>query len=251
MGLAGCLTAGVAAVAQNREIQLRRVTATIEGAMDVRGILGIDSDVRNGFSGIKVTYDIDADATPARSRRSSRSRRSARPCTTSSPTPPTSGSRSADRTTDVGAAAVRTTTVVIGAGHGGLAMSRCLSDRSIDHVVLERSEVANSWRTERWDSLRLLTPELAVPAPRLRLRRRRPRRVHDDAGGRRVHHRLREGHRGPGADRHDGDVGAPHRWRLPRHDRPRRMGVPDRRARDRRVQRAARARLRRAVSPRR
>src|SRR5947199_3176059 len=37
-------------------------------------------------------------------------------------------------------------------------MSRCLAERSIDHVVLERSEVANSWRTERWDSLRLLTP---------------------------------------------------------------------------------------------
>jgi putative flavoprotein involved in K+ transport len=53
---------------------------------------------------------------------------------------------------------VRTTTVVIGAGHAGLAMSRCLSERSIDHVVLERGEVANSWKTERWDSLRLLTP---------------------------------------------------------------------------------------------
>jgi len=64
VGLAGCLTAGVAAVAQNRQIQLRRVSATIEGAMDVRGILGMDSDVRNGFSNIKVTYDIDADATP-------------------------------------------------------------------------------------------------------------------------------------------------------------------------------------------
>jgi putative flavoprotein involved in K+ transport len=52
----------------------------------------------------------------------------------------------------------RTTTVVIGAGHAGLAMSRSLSDLSIDHVVLERGQVANSWRTERWDSLRLLTP---------------------------------------------------------------------------------------------
>ena len=62
VGLASCLTAGVAAVAQNREIQLRKVSATIEGAMDVRGILGMDSDVRNGFSDIKVTYDIDADA---------------------------------------------------------------------------------------------------------------------------------------------------------------------------------------------
>jgi len=65
VALASCLTAGVAAVAQNREIQLRRVSATIEGAMDVRGVLGGDSDVRNGFSDIKVTYDIDADASPA------------------------------------------------------------------------------------------------------------------------------------------------------------------------------------------
>jgi putative flavoprotein involved in K+ transport len=53
---------------------------------------------------------------------------------------------------------MRTTTVVIGAGHAGLAMSRCLADHSIDHVVLERGEVANSWKRERWDSLRLLTP---------------------------------------------------------------------------------------------
>ena len=53
---------------------------------------------------------------------------------------------------------MRTTTVVIGAGQAGLAMSRCLAERSIDHVVLERGEVANSWKTERWDSLRLLTP---------------------------------------------------------------------------------------------
>ncbi|MGI9383561.1 MAG: NAD(P)-binding domain-containing protein [Methyloligellaceae bacterium] len=52
----------------------------------------------------------------------------------------------------------KTTTVVIGAGHAGLAMSRCLAERSIDHVVLERGEVANSWKRERWDSLRLLTP---------------------------------------------------------------------------------------------
>jgi putative flavoprotein involved in K+ transport len=52
----------------------------------------------------------------------------------------------------------RVTTVVIGAGHAGLAASRCLTDRSIDHVVLERGEVANSWRRERWESLRLLTP---------------------------------------------------------------------------------------------
>jgi len=48
--------------------------------------------------------------------------------------------------------------VIIGAGHAGLAMSACLSGLGIDHLVLERGEVANSWRTERWDSLRLLTP---------------------------------------------------------------------------------------------
>ena len=61
-GLAGCLTAGVAAVAQMRDIQLHRVTATIEGTMDIRGILGADSDVRNGFDDVRVTFDIDADA---------------------------------------------------------------------------------------------------------------------------------------------------------------------------------------------
>ncbi len=62
VGLASCLTAGVAAVAQHREIQLRSVIATIEGGMDIQGILGIDKDVRNGFDGIKVSYKIDADA---------------------------------------------------------------------------------------------------------------------------------------------------------------------------------------------
>ena len=64
VGLASCLTAGVAAVAQNREIQLRSVKATIEGDMDILGIPGADPDVRNGFNGIRVNYEIDADATP-------------------------------------------------------------------------------------------------------------------------------------------------------------------------------------------
>jgi uncharacterized OsmC-like protein len=62
VGLASCLTAGIAAVAQHREIQLNSVIATLEGGMDLQGILGIDSDVRNGFDGIKITYKIDADA---------------------------------------------------------------------------------------------------------------------------------------------------------------------------------------------
>ena len=52
----------------------------------------------------------------------------------------------------------KVTALVIGAGHCGLAVSRCLAGRSIDHAVLERGEVANTWRTQRWDSFRLLTP---------------------------------------------------------------------------------------------
>jgi uncharacterized OsmC-like protein len=62
VGLASCLTGGIAAIAQYRQIQLKSVTATIEGDMDLQGILGIDDEVRNGFKGIKVTYNIDADA---------------------------------------------------------------------------------------------------------------------------------------------------------------------------------------------
>ena len=60
--LASCLTAGVAAVAQRRGIQLHSVKATLEGDMDVQGILGIDEDVRNGFGAIRVHFDIKADA---------------------------------------------------------------------------------------------------------------------------------------------------------------------------------------------
>src|SRR5271165_1754456 len=121
VGLASCLTAGVASVAQNRGIQLRSVESTVEGSHDIRGILGVDGDVRNGFNDIKVTFAID-----------------------------------------------RVTTVVIGAGHAGLAASHFLSERSLDHVVLERGEVANSWRRERWDSLRLLTPNWQSRLPGLR-----------------------------------------------------------------------------------
>ncbi len=66
-----------------------------------------------------------------------------------------------------GPAAERTAVVVIGAGHAGLAVSRVLSERGLDHVVLERGEVANTWRTERWDSLRLLTPNWQTRLPGL------------------------------------------------------------------------------------
>jgi uncharacterized OsmC-like protein len=62
VALGSCLTAGVAAVAQQRKIQLRSVTATLEASMDLHGILGADPDVRNGFSDVKVSFDVDADA---------------------------------------------------------------------------------------------------------------------------------------------------------------------------------------------
>src|SRR5215218_10993278 len=62
VGLASCLTAGVAAVAQNRGIQLRSVESKLKGKMNIRGILGMDADVRNGYDDIKVTFKIDSDA---------------------------------------------------------------------------------------------------------------------------------------------------------------------------------------------
>jgi uncharacterized OsmC-like protein len=64
VALGSCLTAGVASVAQQRSIQLRSVRATIEADFDLHGILGADPEVRNGFSGVRVNYDIDADASP-------------------------------------------------------------------------------------------------------------------------------------------------------------------------------------------
>lgn len=61
-GLAGCLTAGVASVAENRGIKLRSVHASVEADMDIAGILGIDEEIRNGFNAIRIQFDIDADA---------------------------------------------------------------------------------------------------------------------------------------------------------------------------------------------
>lgn len=62
--------------------------------------------------------------------------------------------------------------IVIGAGQAGLAMSRCLAERSVPHVVLERGEIANSWKTERWNSSgcspptgRAVSPVAATRAP--------------------------------------------------------------------------------------
>ena len=194
VGLASCLTAGVASVAQNRGIQLRSVEATVEGNHDIRGILGADSDVRNGFNDIKVTFTIDADASQAGDRGAGgpvpealrRVRRADEP----------DGRHRRGRLSGAGTSTIeRVTTVVIGAGHAGLAASHFLSERSIDHVVLERGEVANSWRRERWDSLRLLTPNWQSRLPGPSLRRPGSRRLHDDGRGGRVHRALRRASR--------------------------------------------------------
>ena len=64
VGLASCLTAGIASIAQMRDIQLRSVSATLEADMDLTGVLGMDPSVRNGFGAVAVHYHIDADATP-------------------------------------------------------------------------------------------------------------------------------------------------------------------------------------------
>jgi uncharacterized OsmC-like protein len=65
VGLAGCLTGGIASVATNRGIELRSVRASVSADIDLYGMLGIDAQVRNGFSGIHVQYVIDANATKA------------------------------------------------------------------------------------------------------------------------------------------------------------------------------------------
>ena len=100
-----------------------------------------------------------------------------------------------------------------GAGHCGLAMSRCLAERSIDHVVLERGEVANSWRTQRWDSLRLLTPNWMTRLPGYAYRGDDPDGYLARPRWSRLHRGLRRRVGGAGADRHHGHVGAAGRGR--------------------------------------
>ena len=140
-------------VGVDHERHLDVVEAVPDVAVDAAGMLGVDSDVRNGFLDIKVTFVIDADASREEIEAlvSQSQKRSAVFDALANPT---------EVTVEVawGATIERFTAVVIGAGHAGLAASHFLSERSLDHIVLERGEPANSWRHERWDSLRLLTP---------------------------------------------------------------------------------------------
>ena len=167
VALGGCLTGGVAAVAQQRGIQLRSVKATIEADHDLRGILGADPDVPQRLQRGAGDYTIDADASPEdiQALVAQSQKRSAVFDLLTNPT--------ASRSSSLGLMSADTA-VVVGAGHSGLAMSRHLAERSIDHVVLERGEVAHSWRTQRWDSLRLLTPNWMTRLPGQPYAGRRP-----------------------------------------------------------------------------
>ena len=89
-GLAGCLTAGIANIAAARGVKLTEVESTVEGDMNMLGILGLSDEVRNGYEKIRVNFKIKGDAPPRSSGRSSSSRAVAPPSTTSSPTAPPS-----------------------------------------------------------------------------------------------------------------------------------------------------------------
>ena len=121
-------------------------------------------------------------------------------------------------------------------------MSRCLAERSIDHVLLERGEVAQSWRTERWDSLRLLTPNWQSRLPGFRYAgndpdgyRTLPEVVDFIAGYAKID-------LGAGANPHHRHLGAQRRRGLPRAHGPRGLALPDRRHRVGCVQHRAPAR---------
>ena len=94
----------------------------------------------------------------------------------------------------------QTDAIIIGAGQAGLAMSYCLSRLGIEHIVLERGRVAERWRSERWDSLRLLTPNWMSRLAGLVLPGHGTRRVHDCRRSGRVPRAVRD--RCPGARGH-------------------------------------------------
>ena len=152
VGLASCLTAGIAAVAQNRGVQLRSVESKLEGKMDIQGILGMDSDVRNGYERhqgdlrhrrgrVEAGHRGDRRAVAEALGRVRRDHEPRERHRRSGLEPSSSSRRSSSGP------------VTLGSRPAGFSPKR-----SIDHVLLERGDVANSWRRERWESLRLLTP---------------------------------------------------------------------------------------------
>ena len=180
--LAACLTAGLANIAAARGVNLTEVESTVEGDIDLLGILGLSDEVRNGYEQIRVSFKVKGDD-PEKLRQvveQSRQRsavfdivtngvpgdRRGRGRLSPPPSPPAPGAAEPAAGPACQEPTMRTTdTIIIGAGQAGLAISRCLTDAGADHVVLERGRLAERWRSERWDSLRLLTPNWVARLP--------------------------------------------------------------------------------------
>ena len=183
--LASCLTAGIGTIAAARGSNSTGSSWTVEGDIDLRGVLGLSGEVRNGYQDIKVSFEIDGDASPeqlqkivmqskarsavydivtngVRCRSPSRRRRSPSPrgCPALTGRPRSTLSEGHDimHTTDV---------IIIGGGEAGLAMSRSLALGGVDHVVLERGRIGERWHSERWRSLNLLTTNAMSVLPGL------------------------------------------------------------------------------------
>ena len=189
--IAACLTSGIANIAAARGVELHSVRSTVEGDIDLLGILGLSGDtVRNGYEadpGLLRDRGRRGRRDPARPRRAvappfgrvrrahqpdARRHRRGRPLTGVQPgrtstrlRPPSATSR---HPILEGLHMPTIDTVVIGAGHAGLAVSRLLTEAGVEHVVLDRGQVAERWRTERWDSLHLLTPAWMTRLPHFR-----------------------------------------------------------------------------------
>ena len=194
----------------------------------------MDSDVRNGYDDIKVTFEIDADASKedieaivAQSQK-----RSAVYDALTNPV---------NVTVEVVESIEQLTTVVVGAGHAGLAASRFLTDRSIDHVLLERGDVANSWRRERWESLRLLTPNWQSRLPGHRYDGPDPDGYMTMPEVIEFISRFADGVECAGSHQYERHVGDTHGRRVSHRDDQWRYPLPVRRHRERRLQSAERA----------
>ena len=202
--------------------------------MDIQGILGMDSDVRNGYDDIKVTFEIDADASKedieaivAQSqKRSAVYDALTNPVNVTVEVVKTSSNSRRSSSGPVTPASPR-------AGFS--------PKRSIDHVLLERGDVANSWRRERWESLRLLTPNWQSRLPGHRYDGPDPDGYMTMPEVIEFISRFADGVERAGSHQYERHVGDTHGRRVSHRDDQRRYPLPVRRARERRVQSAERS----------
>ena len=249
VGLASCLTAGVAAVAQNRGIQLRSVESNLEGKMDIRGILGIDSDVRNGYDDIKVTFKIDADASKeeieahrravaealggVRRHHQSRERHRRSSLAASSDLSRRAAVAERDHRT----------------GHHGRHRGRACGScgEPMSHCSLHRSRGARARGGCQFLASRALglaaaaDAQLAEPTARVSVRRRGSGRLHDDARGDRLHLALCRVVGCARAHAHHRHLREANRRGIRRHDDQRASSLPHHRGGERRLQCSERA----------